>query len=104
MLDHSDDGLVTFDYDCDELGVPLTCWFEYEAAEPQTYDEPGYPEMWTLMHVYLPGSSIDLAPVLDSSLMEQIEQWAADRGARAIQDAADEAAIDQYIASREDWS
>jgi len=80
--DHSKDGLVAFLYDCDLLGVELVCWFEYEPAERGSREpgtgfqlEPDYPETWTLTHVYLPWSSVDIAPVLAEGLVEEIEVW-----------------------------
>lgn len=73
------DGLFGFDIPVEELGgVALRCWFEYEPAEYGRGFEPDYPEMWTLMHVYAPGSSsVDIAPLLSTEVLNQLEEWAA---------------------------
>ena len=85
---HSKEGLLAFDYDCDELNSTLTCWFEYEAAERGSREpltglqlEPDYPSTLTLHHVYLPGSNVDIAPVLSFEVVAEIETWVADHAA-----------------------
>jgi hypothetical protein len=90
--DHTKDGLLLFTYTCDELGVDLACWFEYEAASHGARSrfgeqlEPDYPATWTLYHVYLPNSGIDIAPVLSPDTAKEIENWVADQ---AEEEAAD---------------
>jgi hypothetical protein len=101
--DHTKDGLLLFNYTCDELGVDLSCWFEYEAAERGARSrfgeqlEPDYPATWALWHVYLPGSDVDLAPVLKVPLIEEIEGWVAKQADEEWQEGEDDAAIDAYI-------
>ena len=97
MTDHSNEGLVHMSYDCDELGVVLDCWFEYEPAERGSREfgtglqlEPDYPATWTLYHVYLPGSSVDIASVLLLSLVEEIEVWAQEMAEQKRQDSFDD--------------
>jgi hypothetical protein len=82
---HLQDGLVLVYHDSDDLGVELRCWFDYEPPERGDREDgvqmsPDYPAMWTLCHVYLPGSNIDIAPVMDSSRISAIEEAAADGG------------------------
>jgi hypothetical protein len=83
--DHSDDGLLSYDYDCDELNCYLTCWFEYEPADRGARErgtglqlEPDYPATWSLQHAYLPNSDVDLAPVMRDSMIGEIETSVAD--------------------------
>lgn len=83
---HSREGLLSYDFDCDELNCLLTCWFEYEAPERGSREpmtglqlEPDYPSTLTLHHVYLPGSHVDIAPVLSLAVVKEIETWAADQ-------------------------
>jgi hypothetical protein len=85
---HFKEGLLSFDYDCDELNCTLTCWFEYEAPERGSREpmtglqlEPDYPATLTLHHVYLPGSHVDIAPVLSLKVVAEIETWVADHAA-----------------------
>lgn len=105
--DHTKDGLVSFEYDCPDLNQVLTCWFEHEAAERGARSrsgeqlEPDYPATFSLYHVYLPGSSIDLAPVLSSEVIESIEGWVADEAESVAQDAEDDFEIDRYIDSKD---
>jgi hypothetical protein len=91
--DHTKDGLLLFSYTCDELGVELACWFEHEPANLGARSrngeqlEPDYPATWALWHVYLPGSDVDIAPVLSSDTAKAIEDWVADQ--------ADDEAVDR---------
>lgn len=101
MTDHSKEGLVSYEYECDDLGVTLTCWFEYEAAERGAWYEgqqvsPDYPATWTLMHVYLPGSVVDIAPVLREGLVEEIEEWVAAQADQEYESDRWDAEIDAY--------
>lgn len=73
-----------FMFDCDELGLELKCFFEYEpeelgSVEPLTNMklEPDYPEVWTLISVFLPNSQVDLSGVLHPDVIFRIEQDAA---------------------------
>jgi hypothetical protein len=103
--DHTKEGLLLFSYTCDELGVELACWFEYEAASRGARSrfgeqlEPDYPATWALYHVYLPNSDIDIAPVLSSDVAKEIEGWVADQ---AEEDAADREWNDGYD-KFQDW-
>ena len=105
--DHSKDGLLLFNYTCDELGVDLACWFEYEAAERGARSrfgeqlEPDYPATWALYHVYLPGSDVDIAPVLSSDTAKEIEEWVADQADEDYQESLDDVAISRYIDSKD---
>lgn len=76
--------MYEFMYDCDELGLYLTCMFEYEPAEVGSVEagtglklEPDYPEVWTLISVFLPRSTVDLSAVLHPDVISRIEQEAA---------------------------
>jgi hypothetical protein len=71
-------------YECDELGLDLRCYFEYEPAEVGSVEpmsgmklEPDYPEVWTLISVFLPKSEIDLSGVLHPEVFSRIERDAA---------------------------
>jgi len=73
--------LHEFLYECDELGLDLKCFFEYEpeevgSIEPMTNMklEPDYPEVWTLVSVFLPNSEVDLSGVLHPEVISQIEE------------------------------
>lgn len=92
-MDHSAEGLGCYRYMCDELGVELECWFEYEGAQE------GYPATLTLMHAYLPGSKVDISAVLDRGVMEEIEEWVVGVHEGVMRDQFDERAIARY----EDW-
>ena len=102
--------LKELEFECDELGVTLTCFFEWEpevrgAREVGTglQLEPDYPETFTLVHVYLPGSDVDIAPIMLVGLIDEIEEWAqgAVEGERE-QDAAD-AAYERYLDSKDGY-
>ena len=107
-VDHYKDGLLSLDYTSEELGVELTCWFEYEPAERGARSrsgeqlEPDYPATWTLHHVYLPGSDVDIAPVLQLAVVEAIEECIARRADDEYQDNDNysEAEIDAYASRR----
>lgn len=108
MTDHSKDGLLLFSYMCDELGVELACWFEHEPAERGARSrfgeqlEPDYPATWALWHVYLPGSGVDIAPVLSSDVASEIEEWVAKQADEEFQESQDDWEIDRFIASKDD--
>jgi hypothetical protein len=90
--DHSGDGLLLFNYTCDELGVGLSCWFEHEPANLGARSrngeqlEPDYPATWALWHVYLPNSDVDICPTMRSDLVEEIEGWVADQADKEADD------------------
>jgi hypothetical protein len=73
--------MYEFLYECDELGLALKCFFEYEPAEVGSVEpmsglklEPDYPEVWTLVSVFLPNSDVDLSGVLHPDVIFRIEQ------------------------------
>ena len=77
--------MYEFMFDCDELGLQLKCFFEYEPAEVGSVEagtglklEPDYPEVWTLMSVFLPNSTVDLSGVLHPDVISQVERGAAE--------------------------
>jgi len=87
MPNHLSEGLVLRHWECEELGVDLECWFVYEAEERGSREagtglqlEPDYPETWTLCHVYLPGSNLDIAAVMSPRVVEAIEEDAVRDG------------------------
>jgi hypothetical protein len=106
--DHTKEGLLLFSYTCDELGVELACWFEHEAAELGARSrfgeqlEPDYPATWSLWHVYLPGSNVDIAPILSSDVAKEIEDWVADQADEEHALANEDWEIDRFIASQGD--
>jgi len=99
--DHTKDGLVSFEFDCAELNCVLTCWFEHEPAERGSAFEPAYPAVFTLMHAYLPGSSVDLASVLHDSIVEEINEWVDGEAEDVAREAQDDFEIDRYIDSKD---
>lgn len=99
--DHSD--LEELEYECDELGVTLTCFFEYEPEERGSREfgtglqlEPDYPATFTLMHVYTP-EGLDIAAVMKAGLIDEIEQWAADRFEENWEQEKADAAYDRWL-------
>ena len=108
MTNHTKDGLLSLGYTSEELGVDLVCWFEYEPEERGARSrsgeqlEPDYPATWTLHHVYLPGSVVDIAPVLQLAVLEAIEESIARRADDEYQDNDNfsEAEIDAYVNRR----
>ena len=105
--DHTKDHLLLFSYMCDELGVELACWFEHEAAERGARSrfgeqlEPDYPATWALWHVYLPGSNVDIAPVLSYDVITAIEAWVAKQADEEFQESQDDWEIARYIDSKD---
>jgi hypothetical protein len=55
-------------------GVTLECEFEFEAGEPQTWDDPGWPDIYTLTGAWLHG--VDISELLDPALIQQLEERA----------------------------
>lgn len=68
-----DPGLVRAEYAVDELGVSLSCFFEF------TPEDGDVPPMLTLAHAFLPASPIDVVSILKYSLIDAIEAAAMDR-------------------------
>lgn len=106
MADHSKEGLVCYSYECDDLGVNLECWFEYEPEERGSREvgtglqlEPDYPATWTLVHAYLPGSDVDIACVLRDEVVTEIEEWVVDQVESEAEDDAWNDGYDRYL----DW-
>jgi hypothetical protein len=54
--------------------LTLDCEFEFDAGSPQTWDEPGCPEQYTLMSAWLNG--VEIIDILDPALIEQLEERA----------------------------
>jgi hypothetical protein len=108
MTDHTKEGLLLFNYTCDELGVELACWFEHDPAELGARSrfgeqlEPDYPATWSLYHVYLPGSNVDIAPILSSDTASEIEEWVAGQADEEYRQSHDDWLIDRYIDSKDD--
>lgn len=105
---HSD--LKELEFECDELGVTLTCFFEWEPEERGAREygtglqlEPDYPETFTLMHVYLPGSDVDIAPIMLVGLIDEIEEWAQEQIEGEREDAAADAAYERYLDSKDGY-
>lgn len=85
FVDHSSDNLVPYGIEVDELGVQLDCWFEFEPPERGEREwgtglqlEPDYPATFALAHAYLPGSDVDIAPVMGREVIERLEEAAYD--------------------------
>lgn len=96
--------LKELEYECDDLGVTLTCFFEYEPEERGSREagtglqmEPDYPETLTLMHVYLPGSDVDISSVMKFELIDEMEGWAADEMEKERESEAADAAYDRWM-------
>ena len=96
--DHDD--LERLEWECDELGVTLVCYFEYEPEERGSREfgtglqlEPDYPATFTLMHVYTP-EGLDISPVMKTTLIDEIEEYAQEEFPRRWRADADEAAAD----------
>ena len=104
-VDHTKDGLLLFNYTCDELGVGLSCWFEHEPANLGARSrngeqlEPDYPATWALWHVYLPNSDVDICPVLSYDVITAIESWVADQADKEANDREWDDGYDKF----QDW-
>ena len=55
-------------------GLTLECEFEFEAGEPRTLDDPGWPDMYTLVGAWLNG--VDIANILDPAIVQELEERA----------------------------
>jgi hypothetical protein len=75
--------LAQYSFVCDELnGMTLECFFEYEEEEIGSIEpmsglklEPDYPELWNLLHVYLP-DGLDIGGILHESILADIQDQA----------------------------
>ena len=71
---HLKEGLLLFNYMCDELGVELACWFEHEPAERGARSrfgeqlEPDYPATWSLVDFSFQSSLKTFSQTTDLSL------------------------------------
>lgn len=70
------------EYESDDLGVTLTCYFAYEAPERGSREfgtglqlEPDYPATYTLAHAYTP-EGLDIAPIMRMDMIEMLEEEA----------------------------
>lgn len=93
MVSHSSEGLVLIQLELDELNVQLDCWFEYEPASRGAREygtglqlEPDYPATLALVHVYLPGSNVDIAPVMGRQVVVELEEAAYDKYGDGMQE------------------
>jgi len=55
-------------------GLTLDCEFEMEPGEPATWDEPGWPDIYTLTGAWVQG--VDVMPIIDPALVHQLEERA----------------------------
>jgi hypothetical protein len=55
-------------------GLTLECEFEFEAGEPQTLDDPGWPDIYTLTGAWL--GDVDIVDVLDPAIVQELEERA----------------------------
>jgi hypothetical protein len=55
-------------------GLTLECNFEFEAGEPATWDEPGWPDVYHLISASVQG--VDVTAILDPALVHQLEERA----------------------------
>lgn len=102
------DDLTELEWECDELGVTLTCFFEYEPEERGAREygtglqlEPDYPATHTLMHAYTP-EGLDIAPVMRFELISEIEEYMAEEFQRNWDQEKADAAYDRYLDLKEE--
>ena len=55
-------------------GHDLECEFEFEPGEPATFDDPGWPGIYTLTRAWLHG--VDVTAIIDPALVQQLEERA----------------------------
>lgn len=74
--------LMFMEYESDDLGITLTCYFAYEPASRGSREfgtglqlEPDYPATYTLAHAYTP-DGLDIAPVMRMDMIEMLEEEA----------------------------
>lgn len=54
-------------------GVPLLVEFDYSPGEKRSWDSPGEPECLDILSVTVPGSDVDLIPLLSNQQIDHIE-------------------------------
>lgn len=103
--DHSD--LTEMEWECDELGVTLTCFFDFEPESRGAREagtglqlEPDYPATHTLMHAYLP-DGLDISPVLAPKLIAEIEEYMAEEFQRNWEAELADEAYDRWLDSQQ---
>ena len=55
-------------------GLTLECQFELEPGEPNTIDEPGWPDVYHLISASVQG--VDVTAIIDPALVHQLEERA----------------------------
>jgi hypothetical protein len=55
-------------------GLTLECEFEFEAGEPATWDEPGWPDIYTLTGAWLGG--VNVTAIIDPAIVQELEERA----------------------------
>jgi hypothetical protein len=55
-------------------GLTLECEFEFEAGEPQTLDDPGWPDIYTLTGAWLGG--VNVTAIIDPAIVQELEERA----------------------------
>ena len=97
------DDLERVEYECDELGVTLVCYFEYEPEQIGSTEfgtglkmEPDYPATFTLMHVYTP-EGLNIAPVISVGLVDEIEEYAQEEFPKRWEEEEASAAYDRWM-------
>jgi hypothetical protein len=55
-------------------GLTLECEFEFEAGEPQTLDDPGWPDIYTLHFAWLNG--VNVTAIIDPAVVQELEERA----------------------------
>jgi len=55
-------------------GLTLDCEFELEPGEPATWDEPGWPDIYTLTGAWVDG--VNVMAIIDPALVHQLEERA----------------------------
>ena len=55
-------------------GLTLECEFELEPGEAATWDEPGWPDIYTLTGAWVDG--VNVMAIIDPALVQQLEERA----------------------------
>jgi hypothetical protein len=55
-------------------GLALECNFEFEAGEPASWDEPGWPDIYTLTDAWLNG--VNVTAIIDPAIVQELEERA----------------------------
>jgi hypothetical protein len=55
-------------------GLTLDCEFELEPGEPGSWDEPGWPDIYTLTGAWVDG--VNVMAIIDPALVHQLEERA----------------------------